>query len=395
MAALTPYITKQYVQDIWENVKFKALTEVQAKAIPEILVGNDVMIESPTGTGKTLAYVLPILEKIDESLSNTQVVIVAPSRELVMQIHEVVQQWSGGSEMTSTVLIGGANIKRQIEKLKKNPTFVVGTPGRIVELIKAKKLKMHHVKMIVLDEVDQLLTPEHEERVEVIVRATMKERQLVIVSATLPEKTMKRAQHLMNEPVLIQVESKQQQVKHVYIVTDKRDKPEIVRKLVKGQPMTALLFARDIGNLNVLAQRLEYKGVELSVLHSEATKKEREDAMRQFRTKKHSLLLATDVAARGLDIDKISHVIHYDVPKDANQYTHRSGRTGRMGATGTVISIVTKSEEKELRSIARKLGISVQENILYKGQLQVKPQSEEKAKSRRPNHSRHRRRSRN
>lgn len=378
MTELTSLVSKPFLHKAWEKSGFRKLTDVQKEAIPLILERKDVMAESPTGSGKTLAYLIPILETIDTKEKNVQAVILAPSRELVMQIYDVIQQWSEGSSITSAALIGGANIKRQMERLKNNPEVIVGTPGRILELIKAKKLKMHAVKTIVLDEGDQLLIPEHQDSIEAIIRTTMRDRQLVMFSATLPEKTRKIGQRLMKQPVSIQVETTKQNVEHVYIVTDKRDKPEMVRKLVKGQPMTALLFARDIGNLNVLSQRLNYKGVELSVLHSESTKKERVDANQNFRRGTHSLLLATDIAARGLDIEDVSHVIHYDVPRDATQYTHRSGRTGRMGASGTVVSIVTKSEEKELRKIARQLNITVKEKILYKGKLIDKQQQDVK-----------------
>lgn len=376
MTDLSTFVSKPFLHKAWETSGFTKLTDVQNEAIPLILDRKDVMAESPTGTGKTLAYTIPILETIDSNEKNVQALILAPSRELVMQINEVIQQWSKNSAITSAAFIGGANIKRQIERLKSNPEVIVGTPGRILELIQSKKLKMHKVKTIVLDEGDQLLIPEHQESIEAIIRTTMRDRQLVMFSATLPDKTIKIGQKLMQDPVLIQVETTKKNVEHVYIVTDKRDKPEIVRKLVKGELMTALLFARDIGNLNVLSQRLEYKGIELGVLHSESTKNERADAIRNFRTGTHSLLLATDIAARGLDIDGVSHVIHYDVPKDTTQYTHRSGRTGRMGASGTVISIVTKSEEKELKKIAKQLGIWVNEKILVKGKLADKPKQE-------------------
>lgn len=369
MGDLSSLVTKSFLHKAWEKSAFKQLTEIQEKAIPLILERKDVMAESPTGTGKTLAYVIPVLETITNDSKNVEAVILAPSRELVMQINDVIQQWSEGSSMTSATLIGGANIKRQIERLKSHPKVIVGTPGRILELIKAKKLKMHEVKTIVLDEGDQLLISEHQESIELIIRTTMKDRQLVMFSATLPESTLKIGRTLMDNPVSIQSGTTENNVEHLYILADKRDKPEIVRKLVKGQPMTALLFARDIGNLNVLSQRLNYKGVEHRVLHSEATKQERVDAIQNFRKGMHSLLLATDIAARGLDIHNVSHVIHYDVSKDSIQYTHRSGRTGRMGASGTVISIVTKSEEKKLKKIAHHLNISVKEKILYKGKL--------------------------
>jgi superfamily II DNA/RNA helicase len=181
---------KPFIQSNWEKANFQEPTAIQKKSIPLILEGKDVFAESPTGTGKTLAYVLPLLNNIDEKKKNAQVVILAPSRELVMQIFEEIKKWSEGSGLTSASFIGGANIKRQLEKLKKSPQVIVGTPGRIHELIKLKKLKMHEVKAFVLDEGDQLLIPEHKNTIKEIIKTTLNDRQVVLFSATLNESTV-------------------------------------------------------------------------------------------------------------------------------------------------------------------------------------------------------------
>ncbi len=369
MSALPNGITKLFLHKAWKDSQFQHLTKVQQDAIPLILDGKDVMAESPTGTGKTLAYVLPIVEKIDPSNKNVQMVILAPSRELVMQILAVVEEWTEGSEISSVALIGGANIKRQIERLRTNPELIVGTPGRVMELIKAKRLKMHDVKTIVLDEGDQLLINEHLNVIDSIIKTTLRDRQIVMFSATLPEQTAKLGEKFMHDPVSISVNKTEKNVDHMYFVSERRDKPDILRRLVRGEIETALTFVRDIGNLNVLSQRLEYMNIKHSVLHSEATKRERVASIQKFRAGHDSVLLATDIAARGLDIDNLSHVIHFDLPDNATQYTHRSGRTGRMGAAGTVMSIVTASEARVLRKYARELGIELKEKELYRGEI--------------------------
>ncbi|MGM7724140.1 DEAD/DEAH box helicase [Metabacillus sp. Hm71] len=364
---------KPFIQTNWEKANFHEPTAIQVKAIPAIVEGKDVIAESPTGTGKTLAYVLPMLNKIDQQKKNAQVVILAPSRELVMQIFDEIKKWSEGSEITSASFIGGANIKRQVEKLKKSPQVIVGTPGRVQELIKMKKLKMHEVKSIVLDEGDQLLTPEHKNTIKEIIKSTLNERQVVLFSATLNESTESRARDLMKQnPELIKVALNEVpigDVQHVYLVCEQREKAKLLERLAKTVKMKALGFVKDIGNLDVLAEKLEYEGVDFYLLHSDTKKEEREAALKSLRSDHQGLLLATDVAARGLDIANLTHVIHYDLPISTSQYVHRSGRTGRQGASGTVVSLVTEREERELKKIAKELNITLKKNRLYKGEL--------------------------
>lgn len=363
---------KPFLQEAWKKAGFEQATPIQEKAIPLMLEGKDVMAESPTGTGKTITYLLPLLEKIDPKKQNTQAVIVAPSRELVMQILQVIQTWSQGSGITNTSLIGGANMQRQLDKLKKSPHVVVGTPGRIQELITMKKLKMHQVKTIALDEGDQLLVPEHLQTVKNIVKATMADRQIVLFSATLPAQTENIAKEFMNDPETVKITADDMppsKVEHLYFVCEQREKLEVLRRLLHVDSFKALAFIKDIGNLTVYKEKLEYKGIAPGVLHGESKKEERAAALKNFRSGKSPLLFATDVAARGLDIQGLTHVIHVDFPKDVKQYVHRSGRTGRQGAEGTVISIVTEREERVLKQFARELGITVHKKVLYLGKI--------------------------
>lgn len=367
---------KPFLQENWKKAGFDKPTTIQTESIPLIVEGKDIIAKSPTGTGKTLAYLLPVLNKVDTDKGNIQAVILASSHELVMQIHQEIQKWSEGSGISSATFIGGANLKRQIEKLKKRPQVIVGTPGRIHELIKSKKIKMHEVKMIVLDEGDQLLVPEHLNTVKGIVKSALKERQVVLFSATLQESTEKMAREFMNNPELIQVEEEKMveaKVDHLYFLCETREKIEILSKISRLENIKGLAFIRDIGNLTVMAEKLQYKKIPLGVLHSDAKKSEREHSLKDFRSGNSSLLLATDVAARGLDISNVTHVINVDIPSDVTQYVHRAGRTGRLGSTsGTVMSIVTEREERTLKQFAKELGITLHKKVFYRGEMRDK-----------------------
>ncbi|MFD0050476.1 DEAD/DEAH box helicase [Actinomycetes bacterium NPDC127524] len=363
---------KPFIIKAWEKSEFRQATPIQTKAIPFIAEGKDLIAESPTGTGKTLAYLLPLLNKINAEKKAPQAVILASSRELVMQIAEEVRIWSEGSEITGAAFIGGANPKRQLEKLKKHPQVIVGTPGRIYELIAQKKIKMHEVKTIVLDEGDQLIVSEHIATIRNIVKSTMKDRQVLIFSATLTAQAEQLGGELLNEPEIVRIDKSERmesKVDHMYLVGDRRDKFKMIEKITRLENLKGLAFLNDIAELTVLKEKLDYKGIKLEVLHGESSKMEREKALRNLRSGKSPLLLATDVAARGLDIKGLNTVIHADLAKDADQYTHRSGRTGRAGADGTVISLVTEREERELKKIARELELTLTKKTFYGGNL--------------------------
>lgn len=364
---------KPFIQEAWKKSGFEQPTTIQTKAIPEILEGKDIMAESPTGTGKTLAYLLPVLEKIEPEKQAVQAVILASSQELVMQILQEIQKWAEGSGIKAASFIGGANVKRQLEKLKKHPQIALGTPGRVMELIKQKKLKMHEVKTVVLDEGDQLLVPEHSETVRNIVKSTLKERQVLLFSATLSPIIEQLAKELTSNAEVIRVEKdetiKAAPVDHIYFVAEAREKIKMLEKISRLESIKALVFVRDIGNLTVMAEKLDFKNIASSTLHSDLSKFDRQKAIKNFRTGKTNMLIATDVAARGLDIKGVTHVIHFDFPKDMNQYIHRSGRTGRFAASGTVISLVTEREERELKKLTKELGLTAEKKIMRGGEI--------------------------
>jgi superfamily II DNA/RNA helicase len=364
---------KPFIQSVWEKSAFETPTSIQTQAIPLITAGRDVIAESPTGTGKTLAYLLPVLDKINPESQGIQAVILASSQELVMQILEQVQKWSEGSGIRSASFIGGANVARQLEKIKKRPQLIVGTPGRMLELIKQKKLKMHEVKMVVLDEGDQLLVPEHIDTIKQIIKSSLGDRQVALFSATLTERAVNIAKDLTQDAELIKVKKdetiKAGKVEHIYFLCENREKPMMLEKIGRLDPIRGLAFINDIVEINFVAEKLKFKDIQIGVLHSDLKKDDRKSALKNLRNGKIKILIASDVAARGLDIQDVTHVVHVDFAKDITQYIHRSGRTGRFGADGIVISLVNEREERELKRYCHELDIPLTKKIFFGGSI--------------------------
>jgi superfamily II DNA/RNA helicase len=364
---------KPFIQNVWEKSGFKTPTSIQSQAIPLITEGKDVIAESPTGTGKTLAYLLPVLEKVNPEAGGIQAVILASSQELVMQILEQIQKWSEGSGIRSASFIGGANVSRQLEKIKKRPQIIVGTPGRMLELIKQKKLKMHEVKMVVLDEGDQLLVPEHTDTIKQIIKSTLADRQVVLFSATLTERAVQIAKDLTQNPEIIKVKKdetiQEGNVEHIYFVCENREKAMMLEKIGRLDSIRGLAFVNGISDITYTAGKLDFKDISVAVLHSELKKEERKSAIKNLKTGKIKLLITSDVAARGLDIQDVTHVVHVDFAKDITQYIHRSGRTGRFGADGVVISLVNEREERELRQYCQELNIPLAKKVFFGGKI--------------------------
>jgi len=362
---------KPFIQKNWDKSGFETPTAIQEKAIPAIVEGKDVICESPTGTGKTLSYLLPAIQKLDETKNGIQIVVLAPSRELVMQISDEVKKWTQGTNIVSASFIGGANIKKQVEKIKERPQIVIGTTGRIMELIKMKKMKMHEVTTVIVDEADQLVSNEHLSNIQSIIKSTLRDRQILFFSATISEQTEKTAKSLMNNAEIIRVQQtiNQENTTHIYFLCEQRDKIDVLRKIMYTEPDKAIAFIKSLDKVEEIEAKLTYNHIDVAVLAGEAKKQERQQSLKNFRAGKIPLLLTTDVAARGLDIQDVTYVIHFDFPKTTSQYVHRSGRTGRMGKKGVVISIVNAREESFLKKMGHELGISFTKKDFYKGEI--------------------------
>jgi superfamily II DNA/RNA helicase len=361
-------------------------TDIQIKAIPSALENKDIIGESQTGSGKTLAYLLPIFQKIDSSKREMQAIILAPTHELVMQIdHEVkLLAENSGIPITSTPIIGDVNKLRQIEKLKEKPHIIVGSTGRILELIKAKKISAHTVKTIVIDEGDRLFDDKNIGAVKDVIKTTMRDRQLMIFSATIGEKAITTARSLMKEPEVISIEAKFQvnpDIAHQYIVVEQRDKIEMLRKLVAAaKPKKAIVFINRSEDTDITTMKLQYHNLKAYGIHGSATKEERQKAMEDFRSGKLQLLIASDIAARGLDIKDVTHIFNLDLPVETKDYLHRVGRTGRAGKQGTAIAIVTEKETSIIRRYERDFDIIIQKVDVFKGNIVSVPEKKTDSK---------------
>lgn len=351
-------------------------TEIQAISIPEILNNRDVIGEAHTGSGKTLAFLAPLFEKIDTSKKELQVLILAPTRELVMQIEKQCKLLATNSELPVTALsiIGDVNMDKQVKKLKEiKPNIIVGSPGRVRDLILKKKIKAHTIKTIVLDEGDNLLDNTHAKTVGDIIKTTMRDRQLLIFSATVSGKALEIAKGLMKDPVIFKNEKKASlnpNIEHMYIEVDERDKPEVLRKLIAAvEPEKAIVFINRGYDVEMIADKLNYHHKNAFAMHKRITKEQRQQALESFRNGKINILVSSDISARGLDITDITHIINLDFPANANEYLHRAGRTARGSASGTTISLVTSKDFRALKMYGREFNINIKEKELSHGEL--------------------------
>lgn len=366
--------TTAFIQQNWEKSGFSELTEVQSQMIPVARKGVTMIAEAPTGTGKTLGYLIPALERVNEQTSQTQILIIVPGKELAMQVHEEVQKWTDGSSIRAGVMIGGANVKRQYEKLKKKPHIVTGTPGRIGELIKDKKLKVHEVSTLVFDEADQLFVPDHLATIDQINKAVPGKEQRIICSATIPERVVTFTEERFNEIETIRIQASAdalERLSHLYLLVEKRDKVKTLSKLSYVEAFYGIAFMSDSFQVDQVNSKMQHDGNQTAALHGDKGKQGREKAMKAFRNRDAKLLLTTDVASRGLDIKGITHVIHFDLANDKRQYMHRAGRTARAGEMGVSLSIVTKGELPRLEQIAEEAGITLRKAELKYGELHV------------------------
>jgi superfamily II DNA/RNA helicase len=349
-----------------------------------------VSARSQTGTGKTLAYLLPLLQKLNSHSNAIQAIILAPTQELAMQIVRVAEAYAEPINIRVQQLIGGAALKRQVEKLKLRPQLVIGTPGRIHELLKLRKLRLNDVNNVVIDEADQVFQLGSTKEVEIILHSVGKDRQIAFFSATYPDQMARFEGRWMKDPERIQITPEHrvsQTIDNYFIVSDKRDKTDTARRLVRLlNPASALLFLNDTDNISNWESKLSYEGFTVEALYGDADKQRRAATLARFRDGRCQLLLATDVAARGLDIEGLTLVIHLDPAADADHYVHRAGRTGRMGRAGTVVSIVTPQELFIMEKFRKQLGIDLSERTMFRGKLLT---AEELREATRPFAARH------
>ena len=340
-------------------------TPIQSLALPVLLAGRDAYLHAETGTGKTLAYLLPIFCRIHSEQAATQVLILAPTHELAIQIHrqccDLAQ--NAGWPITTLLLIGGTSTDRQIDKLKKKPHLVVGSPGRIGELIGKGKLKTQHICSIVIDEADRLLSEESLSVVRAIIQAAPRARQLVFASATVEPQSTAALATLAPDLVMLHAGAVavNENIEHLYLICEERDKPDELRKLLHAlDPQRAIVFVHRNDLAEKIASKLAHHHISALDLNAALHKQDRQHAMEGFRSGAIRVLIASDIAARGLDIKGVTHIFNFDVPTLSKAYLHRVGRTGRAGATGLAVTLVTEIEARLIPRYQKELGIVMQ-----------------------------------
>jgi len=349
-------------------------TPIQIVAAPVLLAGKDAYLHAETGTGKTLAYLLPLFCRLDVALAATQIVIVAPTHELAIQIQrqccDLAQ--NAGWAVRTLLLIGGTSTERQIDKLKKKPHIVVGSPGRIGELIAKGKLKTKEIRSIVIDEADRLLNDESVQSLRAVIKLAPATRQLVFASATMEADSTAAIKTLSTDLTLLQAGAAavNDNIEHLYLICEERDKPDELRKLIHAlDPERAMVFVHRNDVAERIAAKLEHHKIPVADINAALNKVDRKCAMDGFRSGEIRVLIASDVAARGLDIKGVTHVFNFDAPTLSKAYLHRVGRTGRAGAKGVAISLLTDSEARVVRRYQEELGITMQCVRLREGRV--------------------------
>jgi ATP-dependent RNA helicase DeaD len=361
-------------EEILKGIKdlyFIEPTPIQKQAIPLALEGKDLIGQAQTGTGKTAAFVIPMLQRIDLKLSDVQGLIMTPTRELAIQIAEDVQDLAKYTDLKVISLHGGRDIQAQMNKLNNKVHIIVGTPGRILDHLRRETLHLGRLKMLVLDEADKMLEMGFQEDVETIIALTGVKKQTLLFSATMPDKVKHLAHRFMHQPPHIRVEMKQitsEKTKQYYYVMNQSDKLDNLQKLLgELQPYLAIIFVNTQKRVEQVTEELQLQGLEAKALHGGLSQNKREQLMEAFRQVKFQYLICTDIAARGVDVEGVTHVVNYDLPSDSESYIHRVGRTGRAGEEGTAITFVSPRQRSVMLKIEKAIKQKIEEKLLTKG----------------------------
>lgn len=350
-------ISQERVEQL-EKMGFTAPTNIQTQAIPQLLAGRDVVGQSQTGTGKTAAFSLPILERLDINHKAVQAIVLTPTRELAIQVHDAISEFIGNQGLRVLAIYGGQSIDRQILQLKRGVHIVVGTPGRVIDLLDRGSLKLDQVKWLVLDEADEMLSMGFIDDVEKILSQAPAERNTALFSATMPPSIRQLVSRFLRSPITITVEqpkaapTKINQV--AYVIPRHWTKAKALQPILEMEdPETALIFVRTRRTAAELTNQLQAAGHSVDEYHGDLSQQARERLLTRFRNRQVRWVVATDIAARGLDVDQLSHVINFDLPDSVETYVHRIGRTGRAGKEGTAISLVQPFERRKQQAFER------------------------------------------
>jgi len=333
-------------------MKFKVPTPIQFKAIPIAIEGKDVIGIAQTGTGKTLAFGIPMIQRL-AGIPGRGLILV-PTRELALQVEETIFKVGSPLGMKTAVLIGGASMYNQVQALRRNPRVIIATPGRLIDHLGQSTLRIDDVKILVLDEADRMLDMGFAPQIEKVLKYLSKDRQTMLFSATIPEKIVRIAATHMKLPISVEIArsgtAAERIVQELFIIK-KEEKPQLLGKILDQYRGTVLLFSRTKRGASRITYGLRSMGHNAAEIHSDRSLAQRREALEGFKTGKYRILVATDIAARGIDVKGIELVINYDLPDDAENYVHRIGRTGRAGQEGHAISFATPDQRSEVRNI--------------------------------------------
>jgi ATP-dependent RNA helicase RhlE len=344
------------------DVGYTEPTPIQSQAIPHLLQGRDLLGIAQTGTGKTAAFALPLLQRLDEERSSAKprrprALILAPTRELALQIHEELGRYGRYLSLRHTYIFGGVSANPQIKALAQGIDVVVATPGRLLDLAGQRKIDLSEVSVLVLDEADRLLDMGFVRDVKRIVAMTPKTRQSLLFSATMPKEVVSLAREILKDPIRVDVSPKEVTVTEIdqrVVMVGTSDKQRMLEHLLRDDEVSrAIVFTRTKHGANRVAKKLERAGIGAEAIHGNKSQNARQRALSNFKNGDAWVLVATDIAARGIDIDAVSHVFNFELPHEPESYVHRIGRTGRAGATGAAWSLVDPSERGRLRAVER------------------------------------------
>lgn len=347
------------------DMGFEEPTPIQAESIPVALAGKDMIGQAQTGTGKTAAYGIPVLEKImaAPATKDIQTVILSPTRELAVQVAEEINHLAQHTSIQALPIYGGQDMERQLRRLRKCPQIIVATPGRLIDHMKRGTIQLSHISTIVLDEADEMLNMGFIDDIKLIMGATPETRQTLLFSATMPKPIQELAENFLHDPQIIRMKAKEvtmELIEQSYIEVPDRQKFDILCRLLDLQePDLAIIFVRTKRRVDEVSEALKKRGYSAEGIHGDLTQAKRDTVIRQFRERTIDILVATDVAARGLDISGVTHVFNYDLPQDPESYVHRVGRTGRAGQTGEATTFVIPREMEHLRTIERLIKRSI------------------------------------
>jgi ATP-dependent RNA helicase DeaD len=351
------------IQKVLPELGIETPTPIQEQAIPILIQDKgDFIGLAQTGTGKTAAFGLPLLDAIDPTDNHTQALVLAPTRELGQQIAQQLDAFSKYFPRVNTLAVyGGAPIQNQIRALKKPTHIIIATPGRLIDLIKRKCIKLELIDFVVLDEADEMLNMGFKEDIDQILSYTNEDKATWLFSATMPKEIRRIVNTYMTNPGEVSISPKSmvnENISHQYTVVKVRDKVESLKRILDGYPgMRGIIFCRTRRDTQSLAEKLTRHNYKADAIHGDLSQNQRDNVMNKFKNHRLQVLVATDVAARGIDVDDLTHVIHYSLPDDMSYYTHRSGRTARAGKKGISLSMITRSDQRKISQLERNLGI--------------------------------------